>query len=173
MTKNVRTHLFKQLSILAMLCLQVPLLSCGSKNGSNSTEPPPQPPPTPVEKPLYKKGEILLIEVEKDYKYFAEVTADTKAYATQIPIQFFVEDIHEEIGTKIPVSTVATKREKPKNGWGSQKILLQYFDGNQWILSEDATMFEDYYLLPESVEGERKVSLNRVRIPIFKKKHAE
>ena len=131
--------------------------------------PAPEPPPTPEPPPVYTRGEILVIEAE-GYKYYAEVTADTKRSATEVPIRFFVETIRQKVGDKTPANTVVGKREKPQNGWGSQKILLQYFDGQQWIVSKNVTVFEDHYLLPESIVGERKLSLNQVRIPIFQTK---
>ena len=128
----------------------------------------PEPPPAP-EKNLYTRGEILLVDAA-GYRYFAEVTADTKLGATTVPVLFFVEDIRQSVGNTVPVSTVATKREIPPNGWGNQKVLLQYFDGTQWVLGRNVTVFEDYYLLPESTMGERRLPLSKVRIPIFKTK---
>lgn len=173
MTQNVLMHLFKQLPILILLlCMQVPLLSCGKKPTPPPEPPPEQPPAPPPEKNLYNKGEILLIEVE-GYKYFAEVTTNTKVSAKQVSVKFLVEDIRKEVGNKVAVDAVTTKREKPKDGWGSQKVLLQYFDGQQWLFARDAAVFEDYYLLPESVQGERKVPLSRARIPIVDKKEEE
>ena len=133
-------------------------------------EPPsePEPPPEP-EKNRYQRGDIVLI-ANKGYSYLAEVTTDTKMSDTEVSVQLFAEDLRQEIGDKVSINSVVTKREKPKDGWGSQKILLQYFDGQQWVLSMDATVFEDHYLLPESIMGERKVPLSKVRIPIFQTK---
>ena len=174
MKKNVLTHLSEQVSTLALLlCLQVSLLSCGGKTQPvTPPEVPPERPPAPTEQNRYKKGEILLIEAE-GYKYFAEVTANTKLSTTQVPVRFFVADIRQKIGNKTAVDSVVTKREKPKYGWGSEKVLLQYFDGTQWVLARDVAVFEDYYLLPESFQGDRKVPLSKVRIPIVHRKKAE
>ena len=83
---------------------------------------------------------------------------------------FYVDEIRQRVGNNIPVSTVATKREMPLNGWGSQKVLLQYFDGRQWVFARGVTVFEDYYLLPESTIGERQLPLSKVRIPIIQTK---
>ncbi len=118
---------------------------------------------------LYTRGEILLIE-DGDYRYFAEVTKDTQLNNAEISVRFFTKEIRKKLGDKISINAVVTKREKPENGWGTQKVLLQYFDGKTWILSKDATVFEDHYLLPESVNSERKISLNKVRIPTFQPK---
>ena len=168
MTINVPTHLFKQLPILALLlCLQVLLLSCGGKKKPETPpERPPEKPPASAEKNRYEKGEILLITAE-DYGYFAEVTADTKLSATEVPVRFFVQDARKTLGNNISLEAVMRKREKPKDGWGHQKVLLQYLDGNEWVVSRDVTMFEDYYLLPESVKGDRELPLSKVRILIF------
>ena len=174
MRKNVLTHLPERLPTLALLlCLQVSLLSCGGKTQpSTPPEAPPENPPVPTEQNRYKKGEILLIEAE-GYKYFAKVTANTKRSDTQVPVQFFVADIRQKVGNKTALDKVVNKREKPKAGWGSEKVLLQHFDGTQWVLSKDVAVFEDYYLLPESFQGERKVPLSKVRIPIVHPKEAE
>ena len=128
--------------------------------------------PDEEEKYLYTRGEILLIE-DGAYGYFAEVTKDTQLNDTKISVRFFTKEIRKKLGNKISISAVITKREKPENGWGTQKVLLQYFDGKTWILSKDATVFEDHYLLPESVNSKRKISLNKVRIPSFQPKKEE
>lgn len=121
------------------------------------------------EKYLYLEGEILLIEDER-YEYFAEVIEDTRLKDSEVSVRFFVKEIAKKLGDKISINAVVTKREKPENGWGTQKVSLQYFDGKTWILSRDVTVFEDHYLLPESVNGEREVPFNKVRIPSFRPK---
>lgn len=168
MRKDVRTCYIKECLILALLlCLQVSLLSCGGKKQPTTPpEKPPQKPPAPVEKNRYEKGDILLV-TGKDYAYFAEVTAGTKLSANEVPVQFFVKDIRKTLGNKVSLKAIRGKREKPKEGWGSQKVLLQYFDGNKWVAARDVIVFEDFYLLPESVEGDRRVPLSKVRILIF------
>ena len=125
--------------------------------------------PDEEDKYLYTRGEILLIE-DGAYGYFAEVTKDTQLNDSEVSVRFFVKEIAKKLGDKISINAVATKREKPENGWGTEKVLLQYFDGETWILSRDGTAFEDHYLLPESVNSERKIPLNKVRIPIFQPK---
>ena len=123
---------------------------------------------------LYTRGDILLIADGKprDGKsghlgYFAEIMADTQLNSPEVSVRFFVKEIRKKLGDKISIDTVIAKREKPENGWGTQKVLLEYFDGKTWIFSKDATVFEDHYLLPESVNSERKIPFNKVRIPIF------
>lgn len=118
---------------------------------------------------LYTQGEILLIE-DGAYGYFAEVTKDTQLNDTEISVRFFTKEIRKKLGNRVSINAVITKREKPENGWGTQKVSLQYLDGKTWISSKDGTAFEDHYLLPESVNSERKISLNKVRIPTFQPK---
>lgn len=125
--------------------------------------------PDAEDKHLYTRGEILLIE-DDAYGYFAEVTKDTQLNDSEVSVRFFVKEIAKKLGDKISINAVITKREKPENGWGTQKVLLEYFDGKTWIFSRDGTAFEDHYLLPASVNSERKISLNKVRIPIFQPK---
>lgn len=121
------------------------------------------------EKYLYLEGEILLIEDER-YEYFAEVIEDIRLNDSEVSVRFFVNEIAKKLGDTISINAVVTKREKPENGWGTQQILLEYFDGKTWILSEDVTVFEDHYLLPESVNSEREIPFNKVRIPSFRPK---
>ena len=63
------------------------------------------------------------------------------------------------------MNEVQTKREKPENGWGSHKATIQYYDGTEWKTVSDVLVFEDFYLLPESVQGERRIGLDKIRIP--------
>lgn len=121
------------------------------------------------DKYLYTRGEILLIK-DDAYGYFAEVMKDTQLNDTEVSVRFFTKEITKRLGDKISINTVITKREKPENGWGTQKVLLQYFDGKTWILSKDVTVFEDHYLIPESVNSERKIPFDKIRIPIFQPK---
>ncbi len=125
--------------------------------------------PDKEDKNLYTRGEILLIE-DGAYGYFAEVMKDTQLNDSEVTVRFFVKEIAKKLGDKISINAVVTKREKPENGWGTQKDLLQYFNGKTWILSKDASVFEDHYLLPKSVNSERKIFLNKVRIPDFQPK---
>ena len=125
--------------------------------------------PDEEEKYHHTQGEILLI-ADEHYGYFAEVTTDTQLNDTEVFVRFFVQEIHKKLGDKVPINAVVTKREKPENGWGTQKVLLEYFDGKTWIFSKDVTVFEDHYLLPASVNSKRKVPFNKVRIPIVQPK---
>ena len=125
--------------------------------------------PDEEEKYLYSRGEILLI-ADEHYGYFAKVTADTHLNNSEVSIRFFAEEIGKKLGNTVSINAIVTTREKPENGWGTQKVLLEYFDRKAWIFSKDVTVFEDYYLLPESISGERKVPFNKVRIPIFQPK---
>ena len=121
------------------------------------------------EKYLYTRGEILQIETN-NYGYLAEVTEDTKLNAPEVSVRFFVKEIDKKLGDKVSINAVITKREKPENGWGTEKVLLQYFDGKTWVFSKDVTVFENHYLLSESANNEREVPFNKVRIPIFQPK---
>ena len=124
----------------------------------------------PVETPTtpgayrFKKNDTLLIKV-KDYLYFAKVTEDTKTTAKDVPVQFFINDINLIAGDRVLLNTVHAKREKPKDGWGSQKVTIEYYDGTAWKKMSGVLVFEDFYLLPETVSGERRVGLDKIRIP--------
>ena len=119
---------------------------------------------------LYSKGEILLIKVDNS-GYFAEVTADTQLNDSEVSVRFYTKDIHKKLGDKIPINAIVLKREKPASGWGTEKVVLEYFDGKAWVYSQDVTVFENHYLFPKSINGERKMPFHKVRVPIpqFKK----
>ena len=137
MTINVPTHLFKQLPILALLlCLQVLLLSCGGKKKPETPpERPPEKPPASAEKNRYEKGEILLITAE-DYGYFAEVTADTKLSATEVPVRFFVQDARKTLGNNISLEAVMRKRENRKTDGGTRKFYFNTLTATNGLFQE-------------------------------------
>ena len=126
-------------------------------------EQPPVETPTTPESYRYKKNDILLVKV-KDYIYFAKVSEDTRTTAKDIPVQFFIEDVHVIAGRSVLLDAVHAKREKPKDGWGSQKVTIEYYDGTAWKKMSDVLVFEDFYLLPETAPGERRIGLDKIRI---------
>ena len=132
-------------------------------------EPPPPPdkePPPVVKESLYKKGDILLI-TDGEHGYFAKVASDTNKDASDVSVKFFNDKTDQKLGDKVPVKDVRAKRDEPKDGWGTVEVFIQYFDGNEWKFSGDVLMFEDHYLLPESVTTERKMPLSKVRVAFF------
>lgn len=120
-------------------------------------------PPTPASY-RFKKNDTLLVKV-KDYLYFAKVAEDTKTSAKEVPVEFFIHEINIIAGNRVLLNAVQAKREKPKDGWGSHKVTIEYYDGTAWETVSDVFVFEDFYLLPESVPGERRIGLDKIRIP--------
>ena len=112
----------------------------------------------------YKKNDILLVKV-KNYIYFAKVSDDTITTAKEVPVQFFIREINLIAGNNVVLNAVQAKWEKPKDGWGSQKVTIEYYDGTEWKTVSDVLVFEDFYLLPESVQGERRIGIDKIRIP--------
>ena len=112
----------------------------------------------------YKKDDTLLVKV-KDYLYFAKVTENTITTAKEVPVEFFINEINIITGKSVTLNAVHAKREKPEDGWGSHKVTIEYYDGTEWKTVSDVLVFEDFYLLPESVTGERRIGLDKIRIP--------
>ncbi len=129
--------------------------------------PPDKDPPPTVSETLYKKGDILLI-TDGEHGYFAKVTADANKDALDVSVKFYNDETDQKLGVKVPVKDVRSKREEPKDGWGNVEVFIQYFDGTEWKFSADVLMFEDHYLLPDSVVTERKMPLGKVRVAFFK-----
>lgn len=125
--------------------------------------------PNEEDKYIYIRGEILLIK-DEDYGYFAKVMKDTQLNDPEVSVRFFTKEIDKKLGNKVSINAIVTKREKPEKGWGEQKIPLDYFDGKAWVSLDDATVFENYYLLSEPINNTREVSFSKVRIPIFQPK---
>ena len=67
--------------------------------------------PDKEEKYLYTQGEILLIETD-DYGYFAKVMENTQQNDSEVSVRFFVKEIAKELGDKISINAVVTKRGK-------------------------------------------------------------
>lgn len=119
----------------------------------------------------YDKGDIIYVE-DKNYKYFAEVTeADDKDHE-MITVWIFNKRLRKKLGYTIPTALVVGKRTAPENGWGTEKIILSFYQNSVWTFTKDVMAFEDHFMLPEKigeepVQGSRKVKLGDARIPIF------
>lgn len=135
-------------------------------------ESPTEKPPAPKVSYRFKKNDTLLVKV-KDHIYFAKVVENTKTTAKEVLVKFFIDEVTLIAGNRVLLNAIQDKREKPKNGWGNQKVVIEYYDGAEWKLTFDVLVFEDFYLLPESVGVERKIGLDKVRIPIFRAQETE
>ena len=109
--------------------------------------------------------EIILIEDEK-YMYPAKVTKTYAETDSQIHIYIFNDTIRDKIGDTISSSKLARKRTKPKKGWGTRQVALEYFRNEKWIYTEDVTEFENHYLIPINKGESIKIELTHIRFPI-------
>lgn len=120
----------------------------------------------------YRRGDILFVESDDDYGYLAEVTKDTRLNDPDVVIRFFRAELRDKVGRSISRNAIHAKRTKPESGWGRKEIALEYFNGEEWIPTENAIVYEDYYLLPKSVNVDRKeLQFEQVRVPIFRPPH--
>ena len=109
--------------------------------------------------------EIILLE-EGDYMYPAKVEKASIKSDTHIQVYIFNDSLREKIGNRIPRDKVAADRPKPAAGWGTRLVALEYFQDEAWIYTEDATEFEDHYLIPTNIAGKRKIEIKHIRFPI-------
>lgn len=110
-------------------------------------------------------SEIILIE-EGDFMYPAKVTKAYTEKDSQIHVYIFNDTIREKIGNAILSSKLAAERAEPSKGWGTRLRAIQYFWKTEWIYTEDATEFEDHYLIPINNGDDRKIELKHIRFPI-------
>ena len=113
----------------------------------------------------YKKGDILLIAVDK-YYYLGEVMEDTHRRDRTVKVWFFVEEIRDELRDEVSIDEVSGVRPKPEAGWGKAKVILEYYNGKEWKHAEDVLVFRDYYRLPHPVRGARRLEFDQVRLLI-------
>ena len=109
--------------------------------------------------------EIILLE-EGDYMYPAKVEKTSIKSDTHVQVYIFNDSLREKIGDRIPRDKVAADRPKPAAGWGTRLVALEYFQDEEWIYTEDATEFEDHYLIPTGIAGKRKIEIKHIRFPI-------
>lgn len=109
--------------------------------------------------------EIILLE-EGDYMYPAKVEKTSIKSDTHVQVYIFNDSLREKIGNRIPRDKVASDRPKPAAGWGTRLVALEYFQDEAWIYTEDATEFEDHYLIPTDIAAKRKIEIKHIRFPI-------
>ena len=120
--------------------------------------------------PDYKLGDTVYIKDEKN-RYFGKVTAEVVEDAEMVAVDIFNEEIRKKLGDTVPAELVIGRRAEPPSGWGIHKVMLSFYRDGEWTFTTDVVVFEDHYLLPtringERVRGSRKVGLGEVRIPI-------
>ena len=109
--------------------------------------------------------EIILLE-EGDYMYPAKVEKVSIKSDTHVQVYIFNDSLREKIGNRIPRDKIAADRPKPAAGWGTRLVALEYFQDEAWIYTEDATEFEDHYLIPTDIAEKRKIEIKHIRFPI-------
>ncbi len=114
---------------------------------------------------VYKKDEIILIE-DRDYLYIAKVMEDSHANNLEVKAYIMCDEIRKRLGETIPKSKIFTRRTYPKDGWGTRKVILEYFYNGDWIYSTDVVEFEDYFVIPNQDGNELKVTFQDVRFPV-------
>lgn len=140
----------------ALLCSMSGCQSGKNNNGVDADKLP---------EPRYKTDTVIIV-TSGDYRYLARVTNDTPSEAEQVQVHVFNESIREKIGDTVPLTSILELRGEPPGGWGTQPIALEYFNGETWEFQLDVLAIEGAYLLPERVEGKRRIEFANVRFPI-------
>ena len=136
----------------------------------SEAEPPYRPGSPVVILPDYSVGDTVYIK-DGGNMYFAEVTAEVAENAETVAVDIFNKVLRKKLGDTIPVELVIGRRMEPPRGWGIHEIMLSFYRDGVWTFTTDVVVFEDYYRLPERINGEpvrgsREVTLGEVRIPI-------
>ena len=126
---------------------------------------------SPAHRHIYQKGDIVFIEVE-DHHYLGEVMEDVHETDTRLEAWLFVDTIRKALGTEISVKRVSHKRQKPKKGWGKEKVALEYLHGDTWEFSWDVERFADHYRL-QLDSRERRLEFDEVRYTIPQHRHSK
>ena len=105
------------------------------------------------------------------YAYLAQLIDPLAEPAETVAVYIFNEEIRKKLGDTIPATFILAERKMPSEGWGKSQVMLSFYRNDAWIHTLEATVFEDYYLLPERLkneplQGPRKVGLGEIRVAI-------
>jgi len=116
---------------------------------------------------IYKSGEYVLIEY-RDFLYPARVVEDSDINALEVSAYIFYDEIRDKLSDKVSKNIIHTRRVEPKDGWGKQKVMLEYLSDGEWYQAMDALEFEDYFIIPDQSKSQLTVSIKNVRFPVAK-----
>ncbi len=133
-------------------------------------------PNTKKSAPLFDSEHIVYIKggaegETSSYAYLAQLIDPSAEPAETVAVYIFNEELRKKLGDTIPAAFILAERTMPKDGWGTSQVMLSFYRNDAWIHTLEATVFEDYYLLPERLkneplQGPRKVGLGEVRVTI-------
>ena len=116
---------------------------------------------------VYKSGEYFLIEY-MDFLYPARVVEDSDVNAIEVSNYIFCDEVRDKLGDKISKNIIHTRRVEPRDGWGKQKVMLEYVSDGEWKSAMDALEFEDYFIIPNQDGNQLTISIKNVRFPVAK-----
>ena len=108
---------------------------------------------------------IVFIE-EGDFMYLAEVVDPYTDEDAEVHVSILNAGIQEKLGDRVRRNRVLATRMEPTEGWGTRQVSLEYHVDGNWLYTEEATEFEDYYLVPVDEEASLKIEFKDVRFPI-------
>ena len=105
------------------------------------------------------------------YAYLAQLIDPLAEPAETVAVYIFNEELRKKLGDTIPTTFILAERTRPTDGWGTSQAMLSFHRNDTWIHTLEATVFEDYYLLPELIkneplQGPREVGLGEIRVTI-------
>ena len=126
--------------------------------------------------PLFDAEHIIYIKggtegKTSSYAYLAQLIDPFAEPAETVAVYIFNKELRKKLGDTIPATFILAGRPMPKEGWGTSQVMLSFYRNDAWIHTLEATVFEDYYLLPELIkneplQGPRKVGLGEIRVAI-------
>ena len=140
------------------------------------SEVPPLPAPHQIGTQFFDSEHIVYIKGSAEgetstYAYLAQLIDPLAEPAETVTVYIFNEEIHKKLGDTIPATFILAERTMPADGWGTSQVMLSFYRNDAWIHTLEATVFEDYYLLPERLkneplQGPRRVGLGEIRVTI-------
>ena len=120
--------------------------------------------------PDYNTGDTVYIK-DGSHMYFAQVTGKLIANSQTVDVKIFNEALRQKLGDTVPATAIVGRRTEPPRGWGIHEIMLSFYREGEWTFTTEAVVFENYYLLPEHINGEpltgtRQAHFGEVRVPV-------
>ena len=115
------------------------------------------------------EGDIYYVK-DGSYMYLIQVKDIPDGDPGTVNVYIFNEELREKLNETFSQELVLGKRVEPEQGWGKKRVMLSFYRDRKWHFTPNAVVFEDYYLLPEEIDGKRvqgprEVEFADVRIP--------
>lgn len=118
---------------------------------------------TPSNEQIDANTQIVLI-ADGHFMYPAKVTKPYTDADAEVRIYIFNTEVRERVGDRVPREQILVTLKEPAAGWGTRKVIIEYYSDGDWVYTEGATEFFDHYTVPDVAGKTRKVALSDVRL---------